>query len=32
MVTPAAHREAAEYLQATYEMSQRWASCGVASN
>jgi transposase InsO family protein len=25
MVTPAAHREAAEYLQATYEMSQRRA-------
>lgn len=26
MVTPAAHREAAAYLQSTYEMSQRRAS------
>ena len=25
MVTPVAHREAAAYLQATYEMSQRRA-------
>ncbi len=30
MVTPAAHREAAGYLQSTYEMSQRRA-CRVIS-
>ena len=32
MVTPAAHREAAEYLQATYEMSQRRACQVIGSD
>ena len=32
MVTPAAHREAAEYLQATYEMSQRRACRVIGSD
>ena len=31
MVTPAAHREAAAYLQQTYEMSQRRACRVIAA-
>src|ERR1700734_1877704 len=32
MVTPAAHREAAGYLQSTYEMSQRRACRGISTD
>ena len=32
MVTPAAHREAAAYLQAVHEMSQRWACRVIATD